>query len=88
MTSRLYVGNLPLSATEEGLKERFGRSGTVRSVIIVMDASTGRSRCFGYVEMSSEAEAQAAIGRLNMTRFEETVMSVSLARVDQQPRNF
>ena len=86
MSNRLYVGNLPPSATEEDLKARFGRSGTVNSATIVIDASTGRKRRFGLVEMSCEAEARMAIARLNLTQFDETVISVGLARTDQLPK--
>jgi cold-inducible RNA-binding protein len=84
MTNRLYVGNLPSSATEEDLEKRFCRSGTVRSVAIATGGGPTHSRRFGIVEMSSHAEAQAAIGRLNMTQFDESVISVSLATIDQQ----
>ena len=84
MSNRLYIGNLPHSATEEGLRLLFGRFGTVRSATIVTDKVNGRRRRFGYIEMSSNAEARAAIGRLNLTQHEDTVMSVSFARIDQQ----
>lgn len=83
MSSRLYIGNLPHSATEDGLRLLFGRVGTVRSATIVTDKIDGRRRRFGYIEMSSDAEAKSAIGRLNMTQYEDRVMSVSLARIDQ-----
>ncbi len=83
MQSRLYIGNLPHSATEDGLRLMFARVGTVRSATIVTDKMNGRRRRFGFIEMSSEAEAKSAIGRLNMTQYEDTVMSVSLARLDQ-----
>ncbi len=88
MANRLYVGNLPPLATEEDLKAIFGRSGTVNSAIIVTDESRGRRRRFGLVEMSCNAEAQVAIARLNLTQFDETVISVGLARVDQLPNEF
>ena len=83
MQSRLYIGNLSNSATEDGLRLMFGRFGTVRSATIVLDKIDGRRRRFGYVEMSSDAEAKSAINRLNMTQYEDTVMSVSRARIDQ-----
>lgn len=84
MSHTLYIGNLPPSATEQNLRDRFGKSGTVHSAVVVMDAPSGRSRRFGFVEMSSHAEARTAVGRLNMTQFEETVISVSFARVEQR----
>lgn len=84
MQSRLYIGNLPHAATEDGLRLLFARFGTVRSATIVTDKIHGRRRRFGFVEMSSAAEAKSAIGRLNMTQYEDTVMSVSLAKIDQK----
>ena len=84
MQSRLYIGNLPHSATEDGLRLLFAKFGTVRSATIVTDKIDGRRRRFGFVEMSSAAEAKSAIGRLNMTQYEDTVMSVSLAKIDQK----
>lgn len=79
MTDLLYVGNLPKSATERDLWEKFGRSGTVNSAVIVTDTNSGRSRRFGLVEMSNHAEAKAAIGHLNMTQFDDTVISVGFS---------
>ena len=65
MGSKLYVGGLPYSATEQQLTETFGAHGTVASVRIIADKFTGQSRGFGFVEMSSDAEAKAAITALN-----------------------
>ena len=84
MPRRLYIGNLPQAATEDGLRLLFARFGTVRSATIVTDKIDGRRRRFGFIEMASDAEANSAIGRLNMTQYEDRVMSVSLARTDQQ----
>ena len=61
MGSKLYVGGLPYSVTEQQLTETFGAHGTVASAKIIADKFTGQSRGFGFVEMSSDAEAQAAI---------------------------
>jgi RNA recognition motif-containing protein len=61
MASKLYVGGLPYSTTSEELRQHFGRSGTVLSADVVMDRFSGQSRGFGFVEMSTEAEAKAAI---------------------------
>jgi len=83
MQNRLYIGNLSHSATEDGLRLMFARFGTVRSATIVTDKINGRRRRFGYVEMANNAEAALAIARLNMTQYEDTVMSVSRARADQ-----
>ena len=61
MGKKLYVGNLPYSSTEESLREAFSQSGAVDSVTIIVDRDTGRSKGFGFVEMGSDSEAQAAI---------------------------
>lgn len=61
MGSKLYVGGLRYSATEQQLNDTFGVHGTVTSVKIITDKFTGQSRGFGFVEMSSDAEATAAI---------------------------
>ena len=65
MGSKIYVGNLPFSATSESLNEMFAKFGTVDSAKIVMDRDTGRSKGFGFVEMASADEAAAAIDKLN-----------------------
>lgn len=65
MGNKIYVGNLPFSATSDGLNELFSKFGTVDSAKIVMDRDTGRSKGFGFVEMSSADEAAAAIEKLN-----------------------
>ena len=83
MGRRLYVGNLPRSATEEELRSKFDRVGKVESVVIATDAQTGISKRFGFVEMGNAAEAKAAITRLNMTQYDDATMSVSLARPGQ-----
>jgi RNA recognition motif-containing protein len=80
MKNRLYLGNLPPSATEADLRQKFGRFGTVLSAIIEIDAKTGRSKRFAHIEMATPAEAQAAINQLNMTQYDEVVMSVSKVR--------
>ena len=65
MGNKIYVGNLPFSATNDSLNELFAKFGQVTSAKIVMDRDTNRSKGFGFVEMSSDAEAQAAIDKLN-----------------------
>ena len=65
MGSKIYVGGLPYSATEQELSDLFGRHGAVASARIITDKFTGQSRGFGFVEMSSDSEAQAAITALN-----------------------
>src|SRR5687768_2496939 len=65
MGRKLYVGNLPYSATEDSLREAFGASGTVDSVSLITDRDTGQSKGFAFVEMSSDAEAQRATEAMN-----------------------
>lgn len=65
MNLKIYVGNLPFSASEEDLKKFFSEAGAVQSVKIVTDAYSGKPRGFGFVEMASEADAQKAISLLN-----------------------
>ena len=67
MGRKLYVGNLGYSVTDNDLTQMFGAHGTVESAQIIMDRDTGRSKGFGFVEMKTEQEAQAAIAALNGT---------------------
>ncbi len=80
MGKKLYVGNLPDSATEPDLSDKFAACGTVDSVKLITDRDTGRSRGFGFIEMASDAEAQAAIDSLNGTDYEGRPMKVNEAR--------
>ena len=65
MGKKLYVGNMSYEVTQADLEQMFGAHGTVESAQVIMDRATGRSKGFAFVEMSSEAEAQAAIGALD-----------------------
>jgi RNA recognition motif-containing protein len=65
MAKKLYVGNLSYQTTDDSLRAAFGEYGQIESVNVVTDRYTGRSRGFGFVEMSTDAEAQAAIGGLD-----------------------
>jgi RNA recognition motif-containing protein len=67
---KLYVGNLPDSATEQDLLDKFAAYGTVKSVKLITDRVTGRTKGFGFIEMVSEAEAHAAIDSLNGTDYD------------------
>lgn len=78
--NKLYVGGIPYRSTEDDLKKAFGEAGSVVSASIISDRMTGRSRGFGFVEMSSQAEAQAAIDRWDGKEFDGRVLSVSFAR--------
>ena len=79
MGRKLYVGNLPYSATEEALSSKFAACGTVESVKLITDRDTGRSKGFGFIEMGSEAEARAAIESLNSTDFDGRPLRVNEA---------
>ena len=81
MTGKLYIGNLPLSTTKAELEAKFGQFGRVLSAAVSMDATTGRSMRSGYVEMETEDQAQAAINRLNMTQYDDVVISVCKIRL-------
>ena len=80
MGKKLYVGNLPFSATEQGLTESFSQCGKVESAKIITDRDTGRSKGFGFIEMSTDEEAQAAIAKFNGADFEGRAMTVNEAR--------
>ena len=80
MSRKLYVGNLAYSVTESSLSTKFSEFGTVESINLITDRDTGRSKGFGFVEMSSEAEAKAAIAELNGVDFDGRAMNVNEAR--------
>lgn len=77
MNKKLHVGNLPSSATKEGLSSRFEKFGAVEFADVAIDTRTGQRRCSGLVEMASEANAQAAMKGLNFTQYGDLTMSVS-----------
>ena len=81
MNGKLHVGNLPSSVTAADLRLKFEQFGRVISVALDTDATTGRSRRSGVIEMESKAEAQAAIDRLNMTQYDDMVISVYRVRL-------
>ncbi|MGZ8444935.1 MAG: RNA recognition motif domain-containing protein [Candidatus Binatia bacterium] len=88
MGSKLYVGGLPYSVTEGRLSELFAAHGTVDSANVISDKFTGQSRGFGFVEMSSSNEAQAAIQALNGTQFEGRSLTVNEAKPMAKRDNF
>jgi cold-inducible RNA-binding protein len=79
MASKLYVGGLSYSTTSESLREYFAQCGTVESATVITDRFSGQSRGFGFVEMATEAEAQAAISKLNDQPFEGRRLTVNVA---------
>jgi RNA recognition motif-containing protein len=80
MGKKLYVGNLPFTATDEALQQIFAQAGTVTSAKIIMDRDSGRSKGFGFVEMSSDQEAADAITKFNGADYSGRPMTVSEAR--------
>jgi cold-inducible RNA-binding protein len=80
MASKLYVGGLSYSTTSESLRQYFAQCGTVESAAVITDRMSGDSRGFGFVEMSTEAEAQAAIAKLNDQAFEGRKLIVNVAK--------
>ncbi len=80
MGKKLYVGNLSYDTHEGQLRELFEQAGTVESVAIITDRGTGRSKGFGFVEMSTEAEAQDAITRFNGQMLDGRELTVDEAR--------
>lgn len=86
MENKIYVGNLSYSLSDEKLEEIFAQYGKVESVKIITDRDSGRSKGFGFVEMSSAEEADSAIEELNGTELEGREMKVSKAK-PQKPRS-
>ena len=85
MGNKLYVGNLPFSATEAELTEMFSQCGTVDSVRLITDRDTGRSKGFGFVEMSNDEEAQKGIAEFSGKELNGRALTVNEAR-PQAPR--
>ncbi len=84
MGRKLYVGNLPYSATEQTLQDTFSQCGTVDWVNVITDRDTGQSKGFGFVEMSSEGEAQKAIQELNGSSLDGREITVNEAKPQQK----
>jgi RNA recognition motif-containing protein len=80
MSRKLYVGNLPYTATESDLTNKFTEFGTVESIKLITDRDTGQSKGFGFVEMASNAEGRAAIEKLNGADYEGRAMNVNEAK--------
>ncbi|MCA9472505.1 MAG: RNA-binding protein [Nitrospirales bacterium] len=80
MSAKLYVGNLPFSTTDQELQEVFATHGAVISATVIMDRFSGRSRGFGFVEMSSPDEAQQAISALHESELDGRPLIVNIAK--------
>lgn len=80
MAKKLYVGGLPYSTTEDGLRNYFAQAGSVETTTIITDKMTGRSKGFGFVEMATEEEARKAVEMFNGKDFEGRNLTVNEAR--------
>src|SRR5215510_6576661 len=80
MEAKLYVGNLPYTTADTDLESLFGQAGTVKSAQVIRDRESGRSKGFGFVEMSSSDEANAAINMFHGKDFNGRPLTVNLAR--------
>jgi RNA recognition motif-containing protein len=87
MGKKLYVGNLPFSASEDSLKEAFLQFGTVESVTIITDRDTGQSKGFGFLEMSTQQEAAGAITKMNGAEMDGRTLKVSEAQAKAPSRD-
>jgi len=85
MNKKLYVGGLSYSTTEDALKQAFSQAGNVETAIIIIDKMSGRSKGFGFVEMTSEDEASKAIEMFNGKELDGRTLTVNEAR-PMQPR--
>jgi RNA recognition motif-containing protein len=86
MASKLFVGGIPFSMTEDELSELFTAFGTVESAVIINDKFSGRSKGFGFVEMSTEEEAQAAVKDLHDSEVGGRKITVNEARPQRDDR--
>jgi RNA recognition motif-containing protein len=80
MESKLFVGNLPFTTTEEDLQGLFSKAGEVTSVALIKDRDTGRSRGFAFIEMNTQVEAETAIRMFNDFSWNDRELKVNLAR--------
>jgi RNA recognition motif-containing protein len=86
MSKKLYVGNLPYNITDADLEQMFASHGAVQSARLIVDRDTGRSKGFGFVEMSNDQEAQAAINALNGKENGGRTLTVNEARPKEEGR--
>ena len=84
MSMKLYVGNLSFQTSSEDLQQLFGQAGTVESASVIEDRETGRSRGFGFVEMSTNEEGQAAIAQFNGKEINGRSLTVNEARAREE----
>jgi RNA recognition motif-containing protein len=84
MESKIYVGNLSYSTTEDDLKALFAQAGTVTSVALIKDRDSGQSKGFGFIEMSNQVEAEKAISLFNGFQLGDRQLKVNLARPKEE----
>lgn len=84
MNNKVFVGSLSFSTSNQSLSDYFAQVGTVTSANVIMDKMTGKSKGFGFVEFSSEAEAQAAADKLNNTELDGRTIFVDIARPSEK----
>lgn len=80
MESKLYIGNLSYSTTEDSLRDLFSQAGTVTSVDMIKDRDTGRPKGFAFIVMGNQAEAEKAISMFNAKKLDDRELKVNLAR--------
>jgi len=89
MESKLYVGNLSYNTTEDDLRDLFTQAGDVKSISLIKDRETGRSKGFAFVEMSTSDDAQKAIDQFHGQQFQTRTLTVNIARPrEERPRGF
>ncbi|CAG0933086.1 hypothetical protein TFLX_02892 [Thermoflexales bacterium] len=88
MPVKLYVGNLPYTTGEDELRELFAQAGNVVSVAVIRDRDSGRSKGFGFVEMASDEDAQAAISKFNSFKLGDRALTVNAARPREERGDF
>ncbi|HEY4690897.1 MAG TPA: RNA-binding protein [Anaerolineae bacterium] len=87
MEARLYVGNLSYTTSEDDLRTLFAQAGTVVSAAVITDRDTGASKGFGFVEMTSQVDAQNAISMFNNYQMGERALKVNLAKPREERSN-
>lgn len=87
MAKKLYVGGLSYSTTDDGLKEAFAPFGAIESAVVITDRDSGRSKGFGFVEMTTDEEAAAAIEGLNGKELDGRTITVNEARPKEEKPN-
>ena len=87
MEAKLYVGNLSYTTSEDDLRALFAQAGTVASVAVIKDRDTGTSKGFGFVEMTSQVDAQKAISMFNAYKMGERPLTVNMAKPREERSN-